>query len=276
MPPPLIQRKIERHAKMHFTSKKYVWVLFIFISLVSCQTIGTKYPDIYDTHPHVEYDAAHLLSAIKNTNSKLETFKGIGNLKLINKNKSMNARAVWMGTNQGNFRVEIFGFPGQSTASYSNNGKYSYVYFPMEGHFYSISDPNPSLDKILTISITSNDLSSFLSGKIPVYEYDADQAKINVSDRGYELSLKKGCFGTHKKLYIDKHNKNVWKVESFNFFGSLKYRTELNMIQSVNGYSIPFEINISNNDGHRLRIHIDKYWTDVPVPLSSFTLTPPN
>ena len=261
---------------MHFTSKKYVWVLFIFISLVSCQTIGTKYPDIYDTHPHVEYDAAHLLSAIKNTNSKLETFKGIGNLKLINKNKSMNARAVWMGTNQGNFRVEIFGFPGQSAVSFSNNGKDSYLYFPMEGHFYIISDPNPSLEKILTLSITSNDLSSFLSGKIPVYEYDADQAKINVSDRGYELSLKKGCFGTHKKLYIDKHNKNVWKVESFNFFGSLKYRTELNMIQSVNGYSIPFEINISNNDGHRLRIHIDKYWTDVPVSLSSFTLTPPN
>jgi hypothetical protein len=276
MPPPLIQRKIKRHAKMHFSSKKYVWILFIFIPLVSCQTIGIKYPDSYDTKPPVEYDAEHLLSAIKNKNSELETFKGIGNLKLINNNTSMNARAVWMGTHQGNFRVEIFGFPGQSTASYSNNGKYSYVYFPMEGHFYIISDPNPSLEKILTISITSNDLSSFLSGKIPVYEYDADQAKINVSDEGYELSLQKGFFGKRKKLYIDKHNKNVWKIESFNVFGSLKYRTKLTMMQSINGYSIPFEINISNNDGNRLRIYIDKYWTNVPAPLSSFTLTPPN
>ena len=255
---------------------KYVCVLFVLFSFVSCQTIGVKYPVIYDTSPRDEGDAGHLLSAIKNKNNKLETFKGIGKLKLINKNKSMNTRAAWMGTHQGNFRVEIFGFPGQSAASYSNDGQYSYLYFPMDGRFYIINDANPSLEKILTISITSNDLSSFLSGRIPVYEYDADHAKMNVSDEEYELSLKKGCFGKRKKLYVNKHDKNVWKMEAFNLFGSLKYRTELNMIQSINGYSIPFEIIISNNDGNRLYIHIAKYWTDVPVPLSSFALTPSN
>jgi len=44
--------------------------------------------------PRDEGNAGHLLSAIKNKNNKLETFKGIGKLKLINKNKSMNTRAA--------------------------------------------------------------------------------------------------------------------------------------------------------------------------------------
>jgi hypothetical protein len=181
-----------------------------------------------------------------------------------------------MGTREGKFRVEIFGFPGQSAARFSNDGRYSYLHLPMEDRFDIFDTKNPNLEKILTISITSNDLHSFLSGQLPVYEYTAEHAKLKVSDEGYGLNLKKGCFGNRKKIYADKYDKNVWKVEVFNVFGSLNYRTELNKKHSINGYNIPFEIIISDNDGNRLHIRIDKYWTDVSVPISSFTLTPPN
>ena len=266
---------------MYSKPMKSVSVFILLILLYSCQTTGSKhtdnqvFPETYDKLYQAEDEKLKLISIIKNTNKNLETFKGIGNLKLINNNKSMNTRAAWIGTHQGNFRVEIFGFPGQSAASYSNDGQYSYLYFHLEDRLYIIDSVNPSLEKILTISITSKDLNSFLSGRVPIYEYDINKTNLNISDDGYVLNLKKGCFGNLKKIYFNKHQNNVQKVEIFNLFGSLIYRAELSMVQTINGYTIPFDILITNDDGNRLHIHIDKYWTDVTFPVSSFTLTHP-
>lgn len=262
--------------KISFICIKYLCTICLLVPLVSCQAIITKYPSSYSSQRHAENETDYLLSEINNTNNKLETFKGIGNLKLIKEKKTINLRAAWMGTQQGCLRVEIFGFPGQSAAKYSNNGRFSYLYLPMEKRFYIIDDTNPSLEKILTISITANDLHSFLSGKVPINSYDFYDSNLTVTNDNYEVNLKKGCFGNRKKLYIDKTDKTVWKFETYTLFGSLKYRTELKKIRIVNGYTVPFEIIISNNQGNRLYIYLDKYWTDTSVPLSSFIITPPN
>lgn len=258
---------------------KSLGVFILLLPLFSCQTFVGKlsnkpvYSETHDAFVQDENEKLKFISTIENTNNTLETFKGIGNLKLINTSTSMNTRAAWVGTNQGKFRVEIFGFPGQSSASYSNDGQFSYLYFYLEDRLYIINSVNPSLEKILTLSITSNDLNSFLSGRVPIYEYDIHKTELAISDKSYVLNLKKGCFGKIEKIYIDKDQNNVQKVELFNLFGSLIYRAEFSKVQTINGYRIPFDIIISNNDGNRLHIQIDKYWTDVTVPLETFTLT---
>ncbi len=261
---------------------KNVWVFIVAIPMFSCQTIGHKYIDShvdsgsYDTVSQNKDEALRLLSTVENTNKNLETFKGIGNFKLITKNKSLHTRAAWIGTNKGYFRIEIFGFPGQSAATYSHDGRYSYMYIHLEDRFYIINDVNPSLEKILTIPITSNDLNSFLSGKIPIYDYDVNHMQVKLSGNVYELHLKQGCFGNREKIYVDEHTKYIQKVEIFNQFGSLIYCAELRMMKTVNGHIIPFDIKISNNDDNYLHISMEKYWTDIDIPLSSFTLTHPN
>jgi len=265
----------EKTMKNFSASIKTLWALLLLIPCISCQTVNNQYPVSDCAHSYNEVEPGHLLTIQRNINSKLETFKGIGNLKLVNGDKKLNLRAAWMGTRQGNLRVEIFGFPGQSAARYSNDGHYSYLYLPLENRFYVTGDVNLNLKKILTLAITSNDLHAFLSGKFPVADYAKEDANLAVSKDEYILNLKKGCFGKRKKLYIDSRNQTAWKLESYTLFGSLQYRTELKKFQKVNGYIIPFEIIISDNQGNRLSIFPDKYWTDTPVSLSSFTLTPP-
>jgi outer membrane lipoprotein-sorting protein len=267
--------KDKLNIKVIISSLKHTWFLFMLVSFFSCQTIGYKYSDTYNEIPHVENEALLLFSNIKNTNQSLETFKGIGKLKLNTNKKSMNLRAAFMGTQQGKFRVEIFGFPGQSSARYINDGHTSYVYLPFEDQLYAINSANPSLEKLLNLPITSNDLNSFLSGKIPIDDYTVDHISVSESGKEYEIYLTKSCLGDRKKIYIDLDRIQRCKIEVFNLFGSLKYRALLDRIQAVDEYRIPFEIHISDNNGNGLHIHIDKYWTNTSIPASSFTLTHP-
>jgi len=230
---------------------------------------------MHDHHYPESDEATYILSSIQHINNTLISFKGIGNLKLNTRSESMNTRAAWMGTRQGNFRVEIFGFPGQSAVSYSNDGSRSYLHSHLDNRFYMIESANPSLESILSIPITSQDLSTFLSGKIPVYVYDENKIEMKPYNSGYVIHLKKGCFGHLEKLYVDENKTHVEKVELFNSFGSLIYRAELNMRRIVDGYTIPFEIIISTKEGNRLSIHVDKCWTDETIPSSAFTLSHP-
>lgn len=280
MMPPSLLRLSRRNSHEPVPWFILLLISVVLFSAVSCQTLPldysdrTVYSDRRDDLSETEKAALDALSAIHRINQRLETFKGIGKFTLVQDTRRLRTRAAWLGRDQGHLRMEIFGFPGHSAASFSSDGSYSYLYIHGEDTLYRIDSGNPSLEKILTLPITSKDLNYFLSGRIPIYKFDLNKSEFIESDNGYTLVLRNACFGNVEKIYMDKDKQNVRTVEVLNPFGAIIYRMEFGATAMIHGHRLPVEITISNGDGNRLHIHVEQQWTDVPVPPSAFILSP--
>ncbi len=227
--------------------------------------------------------ADNLLSELKNRNDRLQTFKGIGKIKLIDGENQSSARMAWMGMTPRYLRIEIMGTPGHRTASISTDGRWVYLLTYNDHRFYKRRLTDASLEKIISIPVKLNDIYNFLSGRVPIQKHHSVELEKDGDGEQYILVLKSRWWNDLERITIDKPvfdgiNKNeitARKVEMFDTTGSFLYRASVDRMKTVNGYKIPFNLSISNEDGVFFNLDIERYWADVPISPNAFVLTPP-
>jgi len=112
-----------------------------------------------------------------------------------------------------------------------------------------------------------------LSGGVPLGVYES--TRLFKLKKGYILILFKNGEPTCK-LYLDEDKKNIRKIEIFNMSGSLAYRTVFGNFKDIDGYTIPFRMNFSDDKGSGFKLDINRYWANVPVSPSMFVLSKPD
>jgi outer membrane lipoprotein-sorting protein len=242
--------------------------------LCSCASLVERAPE--KTKPAVEIDAQGLIAAIQSNNDTLETFKGIGKIKLSQKGKIQGARLYWIGSDPGRLRLEILTITGQPIASLASDGDWVYLNIHDRQRFYRKRTTDASLKNIVSIAVKSSDVLDLLAGRIPVRLHNHATVVKNESGEGYILLLKKGSKRVLERIYLDEPQKMVQKIEVLNINGSLGFRAIFEKMQIVNGYSVPSVLKIVNDEGVSFQLNVEKYWANVPISSSVFTLRPPD
>lgn len=216
-----------------------------------------------------------IIVTLKNKNENLKVLKGLGKIRIWNKEGKRIARAAWTGSKSGNFRIEILTATGQPVASLATDGEYFFILSHPERKFYRKRATDSNLEKFLSIPLKSDDVFAFLSGCVPVQDHDSASMIMDTNGDGYILILKKKWRGLIEKIYLDKNKKSAHAVEMFDINGSLVYRAEIFDVHNEAEYQLPSRIVISNDDDEGFQLDIEKYWVNVPVSPSLFRLLPP-
>lgn len=219
-----------------------------------------------------------LLSTLKTQNDSLLNFKGIGNIQIRQNGRlQLDQRIAWIGEKPAKLFVAVLvsGYPAVKIAT---NGTYL-TYLEVSGQdtiFRKMPASDPSLEKLISIPISSSEVIALLAGRIPIPEFDQAALIEEESASGTVLVLKDRWWGVRQKIYYDPGLSGIRQVDVFNRPDSLKYRVEIERMQSINGFQVPQRLLLSTDDGTDCRLNIDRYWVNIDLPPDVFILTPPN
>jgi hypothetical protein len=218
-----------------------------------------------------------LLSALKTKNDSLRNFKGIGNIKVSQKGQFyLDQRVAWIGEKPVKLSIAVLvsGYPAIKLAT---DGEWLY-YLETHGtqtEFKKIRASDPNLKTIISIPIPSSDVVRLLSGCIPMPEFDSVAFIKEEAVHGFVLVLKEKWWGIRQKIFFDENRSQVYRIDTFQRSGALMYRAEIERIQWVGGFEVPFRLKLSADNGNDFQLDIDRCWVNVELPPSAFVLTPP-
>ena len=219
-----------------------------------------------------------LLSVLKTKNDSLKSFKGIGNIQIRqNGTLKLDQRLAWIGEKPVKLSIAVLisGYPAVKLAT---DGKWLY-YLEVHGQdttFRKFQDSDPNLKKLISIPISASDVITLLAGQIPMPEFDSAVLTEAESPPGHVLVLKEKWWGVRQKIYYNQNVSEVRRVDVFHRSGSLKYRAEIERVQSINGFQVPLQLRLLTHDGADCQLNIDRYWVNVDLPPDVFVLSPPN
>lgn len=234
-------------------------------------------------HPRISTDigeagsnAERLLSKLYKQNNELETFKGIGEIRLWNARGARTARIAWLAKVDGSrLRAEILGPSGRPLMKLAYDGRRFY--------FYSVTDEgvrqrrirNPSLERAVEVPLTIRELILFLAGRFPVYEHG--EVKLAVSSGPQEpdrLVLTGDWSGLKQQLNLTPDHDAVKSLSIYDR-GDLRYHAELAEYRLLDGFLIPSRVRVSNGAAAGFEIRIARFWPNVAVRAQQFTISAP-
>ena len=219
-----------------------------------------------------------LLSSLRTQNDTLVNFKGIGTITIRqNGLTQFDQRVAWIGEKPLKFSIAVL-ISGYPAVKFATDGRWLY-YLEVQGQetqFKKISTSDPDLKRLISIPISVSDIIAYLSGRIPLMEFDSITFVQETSNPGPVLLLTDSWWGIRQKIFYDKTLSEVQRVDVFSRSGALLYRAEVDSTQRVKDFQVPQQLRLSSDDGVDLQLDIHRYWVNVDVPPSVFVLTPPN
>ncbi len=238
--------------------------------LFSCARFMGLPPKI-DEH---QIEAEQKLSVLVQSNAGLVSFKGIGRIQYIDNTRVQTVRAAWAGVVPDRIRIEALGASGQPVIRLAADGTWLYMNSFYPQRFYKTRSKK-KLGKLLPIPITTDALIALLAGRAPAYDFHTLSLQPGRTENGPFFILRGRWGGVAQKIYPDPTGTRVVKVETFNPGGGLAYRAQMIDWKTVSGFSLPFGLRLFKNEQAVFGLTVERYWLNVPVEPSLFTLLPP-
>ena len=249
--------------------------LMIILLLPACHKMVQRDPGF--AFPESPPETQRILSMIKARNDAAASFKGIGKISVWDRNGSTTSRAAWAGSVDGRLRIEFLALPGQPVAKFIYDGENYYFLSQTDQQLHQKSCSDPMLTQVSGVPIRVSEVVELLAGGIPIYDHDSvalePLASPSSPKDGYVLILKKRWIGVVQKIYLDHSRSVVEKIEIYKWWKKA-YQAVFAQVRQVNNHRIPFDLTISNGQNHGFRVTSDRYWADVVVKPSMFSLEP--
>ncbi len=219
-----------------------------------------------------ETRAERLLGRLYHRNQTLQTFKGIGSIRIWNAAGSQSARIAWIGDMDGRLRVEILGPAGRPLMKLAYDGG-CFSYYSMdtrEVRQHRLANPN--LDRVTDVPVTIQEMVYYLAGRFPVYAH-GEVDMIRTEAAADQLGLRRFWSGMVEKITLSPDHAAVSAVSIYDG-QSLSYTAKLSDYRQVHGFSIPWQIVLSNGKEAGFAIRIHQYWPNVSVEDQQFVISP--
>lgn len=247
--------------------------LIACLMMAACGTLGGKpSPGL----PAADPATRQVIETLLQRNANLRSFKGIGNLMLRRNNATqVQERMAWVGAVPSRLSVVVFA-SGRPAVKLATNGKRLYLldFYNQKRNYYESTAPNFALKRMIAVPLKPEEMVTLLSGRIPIADYRKARMRPDPEGSGIIVNLTKGA-ATLQKIYLDQTRVDVRKLEMFTNRGKLIYRVEFESYRDIEDYRLPFLMRISDDDGNRMHLAIDRYMADVEVDPSMFVLQPP-
>lgn len=220
-----------------------------------------------------ETRAEHLLARLYHRNQTLQTFKGIGNIRIWNAAGSQSARIAWIGGTDGRLRVEILGPAGRPLIKMAYDGG-CFSYYSMdtrEVRQHRLA--NPKLEHLIDVPVTIQELVYYLAGRFPVYTHRQVEMPRTDGAAGDQLLLKGRWSRVVEKITLTPDHAAVSAVSLYDG-QNLTYTAKLSDYRQIDGFSIPGQIVLTNGKDAGFAIRVHQYWPNVSVEDEQFVISP--
>lgn len=250
--------------------------LLICLLLVSLLLNGCATPTSDPRRPP-QYDplTSAALSAIRNPNPTLSTFKGIGTYRLSGQDRNFSGRMAWAVQLPDRMRIAILDATGKPLTVVATDGQWLYVDARREDQFYKKRAGSVSLEKMVGIDISVEEVITVLTGGVPIEPHRLAQLINDTKADGCRIEL----FGRaeHPVQNIWCQNTiNRYAAERFTVFqknSDIRYEVELNGAKSV-GEATFFQTIVFSDHHNRFRLEIDRIWAPAQIDDALFKLEP--
>ncbi|MFP3980056.1 MAG: hypothetical protein ACLFUY_01575 [Desulfobacterales bacterium] len=248
--------------------KLFIWpFLLCLVLLAACA--GRQLPGV--TSQLSAPDSARMLRTVKAKNAELAPYKGIGRIGIQNSGNSWGVGAAWVAAPDGRLRVAALSLTGQAFARMICDPRKCYFIFRSadEGCLRRETPGDRSLEPLVGINLAAGDLVRLLGGGAPLVDYDSAEAYD--MDSGEKLVvLKKRFFGTVETIRFSPDMAHVREVTVYGWRGA-DYRAKITHRQQVNGQSMPFALQISDESGSRMRVSVERCWINIKPSAEAFS-----
>jgi outer membrane biogenesis lipoprotein LolB len=222
------------------------------------------------------FDAPSVLDALKRKNSTLNSFKGLGSLRLRDHDSIQAYRVAWAGAGEDRLRIEVMGPAGKPVARLAMDGRHLYFhsFYPQRFHRKPLSDN--SLKYLTDVPIKISDLQAFMRGRIPIRPYRRSVFS-KKDEPGKSLLVLKNWWGvTVERIHLDPVRNRFSRLEFFSGGGQPVYHALLDDYQSKGVLEMPYRMTFTSMDkSHGLELAVERLWMNVPVSENMFTLKNP-
>lgn len=241
--------------------------LFLILLTAACASVEKPPPSAVSRMEAGK--AESLLARIQEANKTMSPYKAIGRIGVDDDSGSWSVRAAWLGAPGGRFRVEAMGLSGQPFVKVICGPDLCSFHFPEGGEVRRRDTGRRSLGRLAGVDIDVDDLALLLGGGVPIADHDSVAAYQTLGG-GSMLVLKKRFSGTVQRIRFSTDPVSVREVEMFAWQGTA-YRAEISEVRSVDGRNMPFELQISDPEGNRLSVSVERCWADAAVPARAFS-----
>lgn len=243
--------------------------------LVGCASLrGGAPPSESDVVYLSASQAGEVLETLTRRNSTLDTFKGIGKVKITTEGRLRSARVLWAGTVPDRLRIDILGLPGYAAASIALDAGWVSFDGHSAEHFYTRRIGEDSLKPILSVDITASDIMELMRGRLPIRPHSRASLYKRPSEADVVLQLDERFWGVQQRIYFDEALSRVRGFDVYSLTGTLVYRADFDGLQVIDGYQIFRRARMSNDSGDRFELEILRYFANVPVDPAAFVLKP--
>ncbi len=217
-------------------------------------------------------EEAQVLASLKHAKDNIDTFKGIGQLKIKAGKGLQTVRVAWIGSRPYNLRLETLGVWGQPSLLFLLKDDIFYVHDINNNRYFRGKNNAGNFRRFLSVPVGPQDLHSILSGLPPIVPFH--EAKIEVlPDKSQScLFLYKRWNRIAEKIWFDNDLKTVKEVELFDPWGDLKYVVKFSRFKDVSGTLIPYRISVLQEDKIDMLLDVSRFYIQVPIPEEAFTL----
>lgn len=211
-----------------------------------------------------------ILSDIEKQNGSLKTFNGQGAITITEQSKVRSYRLAWAAAIPDRIRLVIL-FSGKPIETLASDGEHLYLKSHTGSHALIMRRrKNPSLEPFIAVPLTTNQVTGYLSGKVPIPDYKKIQLDKLEGNKGSVLSFYKNEETLVQQVFLDENNHIMSYEITEN--AKIRYQVTLEKSGSEDNLIFPTTIKVIQNERSCL-ITIEKTTPNPELTPETFVIT---
>ncbi len=219
--------------------------------------------------------AEQLVARLRSTNADLSRFKCVGKIIMTGPKQPLQSfRAAIAGQLSDRLRIDMFAPFGGSAGTVSSDGKHLFLVMHPSREYYKIRFGSGSLEQMIHIDVSVGDLLELLVGRIPMNAEFSARLAPDENEGQRDLILVDRWGRTRQRVTVDD---SMHPVASAWFDGHRNtiYTLTVTGTQTIDGFVLPGQIDLSGPSGERVTVNLDRYEVDARFDDSLFIPAPP-
>ncbi len=217
-------------------------------------------------------EEGRVLASLEHANNNIQTFKGVGQLKISAGKSVQTVRVAWIGSEPCNLRLETLGVWGQPSLLFLLKDDIFYVHDINNNRYFKGKNSVRNLRRFLSVPFGPQDLYSILSGSPPIVSFYEARIEVLPDQSQSCLFLYKRWNRIAEKVWLGDDHKTVKEVELFDPWGESKYVVKFSRFRDVNGSLIPYRIRVLHEGEFDMLLDVSRFYIQVSIPKEAFTL----
>lgn len=215
--------------------------------------------------------AGSMLQSVLSVNLDLTTIKGIGRVKMRSGKQLESFRAIWIGKQPNQFRLDVLSPMGQPVYSFACDGDRIYLFSYSGNKLYKRRATENSLKRIIPIDITVTDLLNLISGRLPVHQGGRVRLE-EPADSEPLLVLHEEGLAYFETILLDKDRITPLAFERRELGGKLLFEVSFEKLRETEGFRLPESITFRDHNGGMIHIDVERAWVNPELTDDKFVL----